>query len=604
MPDGSAVTYNYQGPYVNSISRNGLTHTYVERNLSGRPTKTLLANGETIAIEWDPLMRWKGYLAPHFKASYIYDEVGDLTHYHYADSLGEENALFEYDDLRQLVKEGGHTYTYDSLANRVAKDQQEYDHNDLFQITSDGARKFQYDKNGNLVSDGIATYEYDLLDRLIATTVKGIRTRYTYDVLNRRIAKNNDLYVWDGEHEIGTMRNGKIEELRILGEGKGAEIGAAVFIEVGTQQYIPIHDHTGSLVVLLTLEGKPYATYRYTAFGESIHSPFSFPWGFASKRYDPESGLIYFGKRYYAPSLGRWITPDPQGFQDGPNLYAYVHNNPLHYFDPYGLLAKSFAETRNFADFCGWLWYRAFSTIEWIGHNLIPVPGAREFIESGARFLRGGNFFEPRVYAYVSRSDGCTVPHVALTYHNGIMTPREDGTKQRDFISKKHGDVQVVHFYNPDLGFITSLIVSAIAKCGIKTPYEIMCERWYREEMGKDPLLSIIAYVHSQSGTRFNNVGGRLGKELCNRISVNSFGAATMIPRGDYKSADNYVSPIDFVPWTGPYNYLKGALGMDINLIFLKPSSMNPLTEHFLLGDTYGKQIERLGKDFQEKYLK
>jgi RHS repeat-associated protein len=60
------------------------------------------------------------------------------------------------------------------------------------------------------------------------------------------------------------------------------------------------------------------------------------PWLFAGKRRD-SSGLINFGRRYYNPEFGRWITCDPQGFTDGPNLYAYVNNNPLTHFDEYGL---------------------------------------------------------------------------------------------------------------------------------------------------------------------------------------------------------------------------------------------------------------------------
>ena len=39
------------------------------------------------------------------------------------------------------------------------------------------------------------------------------------------------------------------------------------------------------------------------------------------------------------PDLGRWITPDPAGYTDGLNLYAYVHNDPLAYIDPDGRLA-------------------------------------------------------------------------------------------------------------------------------------------------------------------------------------------------------------------------------------------------------------------------
>ena len=53
--------------------------------------------------------------------------------------------------------------------------------------------------------------------------------------------------------------------------------------------------------------------------------------------YDQETGLYYNYFRYYDPSTGRYITADPIGLVAGPNLYAYVSNNPLVYIDPYGL---------------------------------------------------------------------------------------------------------------------------------------------------------------------------------------------------------------------------------------------------------------------------
>ncbi|ADI37551.1 RHS repeat-associated core domain-containing protein [Waddlia chondrophila] len=49
-----------------------------------------------------------------------------------------------------------------------------------------------------------------------------------------------------------------------------------------------------------------------------------------------------FYKRVYDPAIGQWLTPDPLGFADGPNLYAYVHSNPLRFCDPYGLSMKEF----------------------------------------------------------------------------------------------------------------------------------------------------------------------------------------------------------------------------------------------------------------------
>jgi RHS repeat-associated protein len=61
---------------------------------------------------------------------------------------------------------------------------------------------------------------------------------------------------------------------------------------------------------------------------------------FTGKERDTESGLDYFGARYYASSMGRWMSPDwsakeepvPYAEIDNPqslNLYSYVYNNPL-----------------------------------------------------------------------------------------------------------------------------------------------------------------------------------------------------------------------------------------------------------------------------------
>jgi RHS repeat-associated protein len=78
-------------------------------------------------------------------------------------------------------------------------------------------------------------------------------------------------------------------------------------------------------------------TYRYTAFGEELTDGKLSPWRFASKRIEDETGLIFFGRRYYSPALGKWISPVPQGYDNGPNLYAYLSNSPLTDYDLYGL---------------------------------------------------------------------------------------------------------------------------------------------------------------------------------------------------------------------------------------------------------------------------
>jgi RHS repeat-associated protein len=51
--------------------------------------------------------------------------------------------------------------------------------------------------------------------------------------------------------------------------------------------------------------------------------------------------VCYYGARYLAPWLARWITPDAAGAGADLNLYVYVGNNPLKYRDPTGHMKKT-----------------------------------------------------------------------------------------------------------------------------------------------------------------------------------------------------------------------------------------------------------------------
>ena len=57
-----------------------------------------------------------------------------------------------------------------------------------------------------------------------------------------------------------------------------------------------------------------------------------------SKEEDP-TGLLNEGFRYRDLQTGTFLTRDPLGFVDGPNVYAYVRQNPWTYFDPTGLMS-------------------------------------------------------------------------------------------------------------------------------------------------------------------------------------------------------------------------------------------------------------------------
>ena len=84
--------------------------------------------------------------------------------------------------------------------------------------------------------------------------------------------------------------------------------------------------------------------YAYDSFANLLQNG-SFQTSYTSgKERDTESGLDYFGARYYSSNMGRFSSPDPSGLYyadprnpQSLNLYSYALNNPLRMIDPSGL---------------------------------------------------------------------------------------------------------------------------------------------------------------------------------------------------------------------------------------------------------------------------
>lgn len=360
LPDQSTIQYVYNAHNLTAVNRirDGqllYSHQYTGYDQAGNLLQVQLpGQAGTISYQYDILQRLISTQAPNWQETVPadgYDAVSNLLQRQVIDAQGTLDYVYTYDNLYQLTSETGslsNTYSNDSLYNRVSKNDQPYAINDLNQLMQQTDSSYHYDPNGNLIEitqgTNTTTFGYDALDRLIQVDSSSDSVSYRYDSFHRRLSKNQDgsttLYIYQKDNEIGAVSDQEITELRILGIGKGAEIGAAVALELQGSTYVPIHDPYGSIVTLLDLSGNVVASYRYTAFGEEqINGAIENPWRYASKRVDPETGFIYFGRRYYMPSVGRWLTPDPAGFADGPNLYTYVHNHPLAYVDPDGQFA-------------------------------------------------------------------------------------------------------------------------------------------------------------------------------------------------------------------------------------------------------------------------
>jgi len=344
LPDQSSIAYSYEGGHLIQVSRQDkdghllYEHKYRQFDPNGHVQEESLINElGTVFTTRDLLERPSLERSEYFTHQVTYGPSSLVTSLH--------NSLFgtkeySYDALNQITRESDLTYDFDSLGNPTYC--QTNDCNELLHLS--------YDQNGNPIEHHEVSYSYDALGRLTTITCpEGKQIRYTYDPFSRLYRKeiyqnsqreNVFYYLYDQEKEIGLLNeNYEVVQLKVLGLGLKGDIGAAIAIELDGVPYAPLHDFTGTIIALIAPDGHLAESYDFTAFGQerSFSSPLC-PWRFCSKRH--EEGFVFFGKRFYDPELGRWLTPDPAGFIDSANLYLFVLNSPLNRLDLFGLSSE------------------------------------------------------------------------------------------------------------------------------------------------------------------------------------------------------------------------------------------------------------------------
>ncbi len=653
LPDASKIAYDYDPYHLKEITRLDAadhklySHIYTNFDQSGCATQAQMIGAAGI-MQWtyDPLGRVHQINTPtELEIDLKYDAIGNLTERSFSHPSGEiDIKRYTYDDLYQLQSEQGpvsHTYTYDSKYNRLEKDGGAHDVNRLDQLLTDGYWQFSYDHNGRLKSkqhdDEIFTFDYDALDRLITLTHGTTQHRYNYDAENRRLTKKqycrshddaewtletDTRFLYQGQNEIGAVNaSGTLDELRVLGIGKGAEIGAAVAIELKGHAYAPVHDHQGSVISLIDSQtGQTTHVYHYSAFGEEEivkQNDLNNPWRFSSKRLDPESGFTFFGRRYYDSTIGRWTTPDPIGFDGGPNLYAYVLNNPLTHFDLYGLaeaVAAAEAERQtDTANIVVRIVRKAGEIIRAIGDHFLPIPFVRDAISYVGHRMAGGshdNFQRicRNPYSYNGTCGNKEISRLArLLYVNGMVNTDQTCIDTSKHISETHGDTMVHYTYNSSHGFMLDLFECLAQKLGFRThSVDRLVDNIKQNIQSMGGVKSggtVRIYASSQGGLILNNALKYLSASELAMIEIMTFGSAKQIDDERLKMAHNYVNTQDYVPFVSdPIGCIRGIYGKNGNTTVLQSKNSAILDHELLKSQNYCQVIENEGTKFQNKY--
>jgi RHS repeat-associated protein len=206
-----------------------------------------------------------------------------------------------------------------------------------------------------IAQNGIA---FNALDQLTcaACNTPAASTQYAYDGLGTRI--------WSQKGTAPKTYEFHSRDNKLLMEWQGRAAGfTKEHIYAGQRRVAEVHiptgqaakvthshpDPSGSPAMLSDASGLVSAREHYRPYGDKLISPnTNESAGFANKAFDASTNLSYMSARYYNPTLGRFISPDPVHFVEGNihsfNRYAYANNNPMRYIDPTGMFTEETAK--------------------------------------------------------------------------------------------------------------------------------------------------------------------------------------------------------------------------------------------------------------------
>jgi RHS repeat-associated protein len=365
-PDGETVSYTYD-----AAGRLDTIPGYVvdtEYNASDRAVRTRLANGTIETRSYDEGRQWLASIEVRDGTSTMLS----LRYERSADGLLESvgtgassSWTFEYDASRRLRRASGlgnELYDYDSAGNLWRKSDvgiAEYPpsgpdgcgeaHACAHPHAPNrfGDAEYAYDANGNVseVSNPIADplsvvqYTWDFDNRLESVRHGDGRIReLSYDGSGRRVLVRNGPALTSNfgyvDHYAAST-DGPTEVTKYI--YAGSRLVASVDSAGASWMHV---DELGSVRLVTDESGTERSRVSYTPFGSASNSGETLAFGYAGHRADLQGGLLYMKERYYDPTRGRFVSPDPVLSRSGSerNLasYNYAGDDPVSFVDPNG----------------------------------------------------------------------------------------------------------------------------------------------------------------------------------------------------------------------------------------------------------------------------
>ena len=248
------------------------------------------------------------------------------------------------------------------ISNWVTQNRTHGPANELLTINS---QTLSYDADGNLAQDTLYNYSYDEENRLTQVqrlSDSAVVGRYFYDALGRRVisittpagVSATNVFYYDYSRLIEEQNGAGASQATYV---YGNYVDEVVTMERGGQTYYFHQNALWSPHALTDAGGNAVERYTYDVYGGVIvmdgsynplalnawgtpHSAVGNPYLFTGRELDEETGLYFYRARYYDGLKGRFLERDPVDYEDGLNLYEYVHGRPTMFDDPSGMVVE------------------------------------------------------------------------------------------------------------------------------------------------------------------------------------------------------------------------------------------------------------------------